>query len=447
MKKVSILLIVFIIMSLFAVSFADEVVPEDDTGAYIDSASELDALYGGQDTTEEVDQLKEAYDMYQEYLLEYYDVYERPNTYKAKVIEVKEPRDEYFQQDYYSVSKYVLQPIKVEILEGEYKGKQKEFDYVLTMDSLNNINIQEAKVGDVIFVSVDLIASGDIDVTVPNSWASVSRFHVVIILAIIAVLLLVIYGGKKGITTAGILLSAIIGTIIVICTFGFNAMGVIWASIFLMVAISLMISILHLGFSKQMLKSFLISLGMVLVTWFVLFIACSAARSAGISFEFAAIAENIINNKIDFTQMYYIITLLIASGVISNTIAMSANRMLKENVDSFKDRIEVSRKALASNLIVLVITAFALYIPNHILLLSNKFLLKEILNSETLVSELIRFLVIVITTTISVPIASLDVFGFGKKFIKAADITEVNNTSTSTETTEKSEAEKAEAKK
>ena len=437
MKKFSVLFIIFAIMSLFVVAYADEVgdVPQlviDSVGnsgeAYIDNAGELDALYAEQEGTTEEDPLKETYDMYQDYLKQYYDEYERPTTYKAKVVEAGEVKDEYIQQDYYSVSKYVIQKIKVEIIEGEYKGKQTEMDYILTMDTLNNINIAKANVGDVLFVTVDANESGDISVAVPNSWSSTSKFHVVIILAIIAAILLAIYAGKKGVSTVFVALMAILSTVVVISTFTFNEMGVAWASIFVMIAISLSICTIHIGFNKQMFKAFLISISMVLVTWFVLFLACNGARVVGVSFEFAAIAENVIHGDMHFEMLYYIISLFIATGVISNTIAMSVERMLKENVDSFADRIEICRKVLASNVMILPIIIFALYIPNHLLLLTNKFLVKEILNSETFVSEMIRFLVITITTVISVPLVSLDIFGFGKKYIKAPeDIKEVNS--------------------
>ena len=405
MKKFSILLIIIAIMSLFVVAYADEA-EQEPTEAYIDSLSELEDLYSDYSQEEEEDPLKSSYDMYQSYLKEYYEQYERPITYKAKVIEVGKVEEKYYQQDYYSVSKYVVQKVKVEIIEGEYKGKQKEFDYILTMDSLNNITIAEATVGDIVFVTVEPAESGDIDVAVPNSWASTSKFHVVIVLAIIAIILLIIYAGKKGLSTSLVALMAILATVVVICTFVFNDMGVAWASVLMMIVLSLSICAIHIGFNKQMLKAFLISIGMVLVAWLVLFIACKGARIVGISFEFAAIAENIIHGDMHFEMLYYIISLFIATGIISNTVAMAVERMLKENVENFTDRIEVSKKILASNIIILSVVIFALYIPNHLLLLSNKFLVKEILNSETFVSELIRFLVIAITTTISIPFAS-----------------------------------------
>ena len=427
MKKFSILLIIIAIMSLFVVAYADEA-EQEPTEAYIDSLSELEDLYSDYSQEEEEDPLKSSYDMYQSYLKEYYEQYERPITYKAKVIEVGKVEEKYYQQDYYSVSKYVVQKVKVEIIEGEYKGKQKEFDYILTMDSLNNITIAEATVGDIVFVTVEPAESGDIDVAVPNSWASTSKFHVVIVLAIIAIILLIIYAGKKGLSTSLVALMAILATVVVICTFVFNDMGVAWASVLMMIVLSLSICAIHIGFNKQMLKAFLISIGMVLVAWLVLFIACKGARIVGISFEFAAIAENIIHGDMHFEMLYYIISLFIATGIISNTVAMAVERMLKENVENFTDRIEVSKKILASNIIILSVVIFALYIPNHLLLLSNKFLVKEILNSETFVSELIRFLVIAITTTISIPFASLNVFGFGNRYIEAPDeIEEINN--------------------
>ena len=83
MKKFSILLIIIAIMSLFVVAYADEA-EQEPTEAYIDSLSELEDLYGDYSQEEEEDPLKSSYDMYQSYLKEYYEQYERPITYKAK---------------------------------------------------------------------------------------------------------------------------------------------------------------------------------------------------------------------------------------------------------------------------------------------------------------------------------------------------------------------------
>ena len=91
----------------------------NDYDDYVNAVS--DAEVPDEVTDDSINQeLKNYYDEYQAYLKDYYDNYERTESNKAKVVEAGKSKEEY-QLDYqtYSISKYIIQPIKVEILDGE----------------------------------------------------------------------------------------------------------------------------------------------------------------------------------------------------------------------------------------------------------------------------------------------------------------------------------------
>ena len=231
----------------------------NDYDDYVNAVS--DAEVPDEVTDDSINQeLKNYYDEYQAYLKDYYDNYERTESNKAKVVEAGKSKEEY-QLDYqtYSISKYIIQPIKVEILDGEYSGEQVDIDYVLTADSLNNIVLSEVKKGDTVFVSVSKDENGGLTATITNTWSTVERINKVLIIGIILAILLLIYGGKKGFSTALVCVLALIFATFIIpnCAFGGN--GVLVVGILEMICLIITLSVIHLGTNKNAFKAIAIS--------------------------------------------------------------------------------------------------------------------------------------------------------------------------------------------
>ena len=67
------------------------------------------------------------------------------------------------------------------------------------------------------------------------------------------------------------------------------------------------------------------------------------------------------------------------------------------------DVLEIGKEVLNGNILNVVIALFVMYIPNQLLLLTNKYTAEEIWNSEMLVSELIRIFAIIMALAISIP--------------------------------------------
>lgn len=405
-KFTTIILILSIILS--SVCFATEEIANTTENAedvkYIDNYEEYENLMNGMASYSQ-DELKEYYNEYQEYIAEYYNSYEREKTYKAKVIETEDIKEEYeFNEYYYSVSKYEIQPIKVEILEGDYKGQKFDIDYMLTGDSLNNIQYSSLQKGDIIFVAVNVNEeTGENYADITNAGSNVERFGIIICIGVVTLLLLIIYGGKKGLITGLISLLILDFCLVIIPNMGYMGAGFIVGGILLIAIVIILIALSELGIHKNALKAIAIATGLTLVSALLLVTANYLTRTTGITFEAASVSENVLLGNMNFEHLYIIVTLIISSLLITNIVCKSMKKVAKENVNDFNEGIHACKDILNSNILHLVITVMALYIPNHLLLLTNKYTASEIWNSEILASELIRLFIIMITMILAVP--------------------------------------------
>ncbi len=433
MKVLSKFLAVFMLFSIsfMTVSYAEDVADSakedvlidesdvEDEPVYIDNYDDYEALL----TDEEIDpnaELKSYYEQYKSYLEDYYNEYKRDESNKARVIEAEEPKESY-EMNYqnFSVSKYISQKVKAKILDGKHEGEEIELDYMLSADSLNNIILAPIKAGDVIFVAITEGEDGTVTGDVSNSWSTVERINIIVIITAIVILLFLIYGGKNGFST--ILISAIglLFGIIIIPYFSFLGMNIIVSGILEIIALIFTINFAHLGTNKKAFKSALISFILTLCSFAFMILFNYITRTVGTVFEFAAIADNIILRNINFVHLFYIISSVIRATFISNSVATAVKRIERENAFNYDEKVTIAREVWPGNIVPLVVTGLTLYIPNQILLVSNKFTLSEVANAETLISELIRIIAISLCIIIAVPVVSLDIFGFGKRFLNA----------------------------
>ncbi len=375
---------------------------------YIDNYEDYEQLIN--DTTGyDQDELKEYYNEYQNYITDYYNSYEREKTYKARVIDVEDVEEQYeYNEYYYSVSKYEIQPITVEVLEGEYKGQIFEIDYILTGDSLNNIQYSTLQKGDIVFVAVNIDEeTGENYADITNAGSNVERFGIIICIGIIALLLLTVYGGKKGLITALISLLILDFCLVIIPNMGYMGQGFIIGGVALIVLLIVLISLSELGINKEALKAIIISTILTLVSALLLVTINYLTRTVGITFEVAAISENVLLGNMNFEHLYIIITLIISSLAVTNVVCKSISQLSKEKVTGFDEGIKACKDILGANVLYIVIALVALYIPNHLLLLTNKYTPTEVWNSEILISELIRLFIIIITMAIAIPTVAI----------------------------------------
>ena len=126
-------------------------------------------------------------------------------------------------------------------------------------------------------------------------------------------------------------------------------------------------------------------------------------RTVGVTFETGTLADNLILGNMSFEQLYILITLIITSVAVTRTVCKCMTIISKEKINNYSDGVKAFEGVLGSDVLGVVATLAALYIPTQILLLSCKYTVNEILNAEIFASVLIRILVTVVTMTLTVP--------------------------------------------
>lgn len=383
----------------------DSNVSESGNVEYIGSYEDYENLYNEMSTGYDQNTLKEYYEDYQNYLEEYYNSYTRKITFKAKVIRAESVEEQYEYNDaYYSVSKFEFQPITIEILEGEYKGQKFEMDYLLTGDSLNNIKYSTLKTGDVLFVAVDTDPeTGELYADITNTGSNVQRTGIIFCIGLVAAAMLMIYGGKKGVIAALISLLILDFCMVIIPNMAFVGQGFIIGGIILIVLLTALISLMKLGITVNSIKAIIISLILTVATFLLTIVANYLTRTVGTIFEVAAIAENVLLGNMNFEHLYIIMTMIIASAFITNLVCSSISKIEENKAKKFDEKVNVTKELLGSHVLMVVVALFATYIPNHLLLLTNKYTMTEIWNSEILISELVRLFVIIIVMSLTIP--------------------------------------------
>lgn len=422
LKSMMILLVMVFLFSFSAICFATDsgyddaqVITDpsefnvDDTlngeEFYVDNYEDYDDLMNGQDENGySQKELKSAYEEYQTYLKNYYKEYKRKETVKARVVEVYEEEEYYQYDDYYSILKYEIQPILVEVIEGEHAGERYNIDYLLTGDSLNNIRYSKVSVGDVISVGfyVDE-TTGETVADIMNTGANVERFGAVFCIGIIALLLVMVYAGKKGVIASLIAILVLDFCLVIIPNMGFEGAGfLIGGGIFTLLLIGTM-TIAELGLHKKAAKAGAISLVITILTAFLIIAFGYLTRTAGITFEVAALSENVLLGNMNFSELFVVITMIIASVGITKIVCETTKRLDQNASEDFNGKLDACKDILGGNIIMVLVILLATYIPNHLLLLTNKYTNFEVLNSEILVVELLRVFAVIIAMSMSIP--------------------------------------------
>jgi len=405
--EISVIMILSILLS--TISFANS--GENITENYIGSYEDYENLFSEAGSQYSQDDLKHGYEEYQKEIRAYYSAYQRDDLVKAKVVETLAVKDYYdVDEYYYSISKYEIQPITVKILEGEDKGELFSFEYLLTGDSLNNLRYAELQEGDVIFVSIKTNEeTGEVYADITNAGSNVDRFALVLCIGVIALVLMMIYGGKKGIITALMVILILDFCLIIIPNMGFLGAGFIVGGIVLITLLVICTTFIKFGINRKSLKAIGISILMILVSWLLLMVGNYLTRTVGITFEVAAVSENVIMGNMDFGSLYIIITMIIVALYITNIVCKTILTLDNSDAKSFSEKLKACQSILGTNVLYVTLTIMALYIPNHLLLITNKYNSLELWNAEILVSELIRLFIIIISMSLTIPtVVALD---------------------------------------
>lgn len=322
-----------------------------------------------------------------------YDLSERTNIIKAKVISC-EAKKEYYSYDSYGPTKISYQNANVQILEGKHKGETFDISYILTADSYENLKIKELKENQKI--NVVLMESGDEAYAYATTVdAAINRTAITIWLGIISILVLIIYLGKKvlKILPQLILLADII--LLVFVPELYAGRSILWLTIVTSVLYIIVESVIKLGANTKAVSAIFTTLVCTIGITCVLFFVCSLAGFSGITYEILNMIETFPKGTIDF-YMLYISGFILLCIIITSNISCASIK-LEGNKEKIKDDV-------AEKLPLFIGIIFISIIPKYLYLLISKYTFAEIINSEMLLTDIYKILFLIIAMAVSVQI-------------------------------------------
>ena len=398
MKKYFILLLSILVLCAGQAVFATDTKEyieyssgeKDDGSIYLDSYEDYLKALGNVD---EQEVYKEQYLSDLANAVLNYDLTERPDVVKAKVLNV-EGKKEYYSYDNYGLSKISYQPVNVQVLEGKHKGETYDISYILTADSYENLKIKELKANQKINIIIS--ESGDESyayVTTVDS--AVNRVALTVALIIIAVLLMIVYLGKQGmkIIPQMILLADMVMLILVPELFAGRSL--LWLTIVTSILYIIVESIIKVGLNSKTVAAIFSTIVVTLSLTVVLVGVSNMANFSGITYEVLNMLESFPKGTIDFYMLYISSFILLCMIVTSNISCMA----ISANGDK-----KVVKANIAEKLPLFIGILFVSIIPKYLYLLISKYTYDEIINSEMLLTDVykITFLIIAMVVTVQI---------------------------------------------
>ena len=424
MKKITsmFLALILVFSSLNCFATDETTIPEGETTWYDNFSGDTEYLedYSDyEDLMNSMDEQSEYKSMYEQMIKETVENYKsssREDIYRAKVVDATDVQTYYGYYQY--MYKSIYQIVKVEILEGPYKGQTiDDVNYILTGDTYGNIELPAISVGKVINVSIGTNDEGNIYAYSSSIDSPVSRWGWIALLIVVTLLLVAVFAGKAGmkmLVPILLIVDLIIMVMIPAMHSGTNIMLLLGAIVLLS---SITICVLKLGVRTKSFVAILVSLVMTFVFVILMYGFDNLAYLSGITYEITSFVESIIPRintagEIEIAMDVHALNIAIAAimaffaaiPVICKTIQVYDEK--KDGENAIKDTIDEMKEYVSDKLVTIVPMLFTLIIPKYLLLIINKCSFAEIINSEVLGSDVVRILFIVISVVLAVPISA-----------------------------------------
>lgn len=363
---------------------------KDDGSIYLDSYEDYLKALGNVD---EQEVYKEQYLSNLANAVLNYDLTERPDVVKARVLNV-EGKKEYYSYDSYGLSKISYQPVNVQVLEGKHKGETYDISYILTADSYENLKVKELKANQKINIVIS--ESGDESYAYATTVDSaVNRVPLTVALIIVAVLLMIVYLGKQGmkIIPQMILLADMV--MLVLVPELFAGRSLLWLTIVTSILYIIVESVIKVGLNSKAVAAIFSTIVVTLALTVVLVGVSNIANFSGITYEVLNMLESFPKGTIDFYMLYISSFILLCMIVTSNISCMAINangdkKAIKENI--------------AEKLPLFIGILFVSIIPKYLYLLISKYTYDEIINSEMLLTDVYKIMFLIIAMGVTVQI-------------------------------------------
>jgi uncharacterized membrane protein len=323
---------------------------------------------------------------------------ETHSRYKAEVVSVQSERTQNIPG---TDTPHTYQGISARILDKDKEGVQVsiENDYTLL------------GVGDVFYLDYSKFEDGRETYTV----AEVYRLNILIILALVLFALVVILGGKQGVLSLLALCGSFLAIIYILFPGIIAGYNPVLISGILAVCILFFIMYVTHGFNRMTTAAFLGCFATISITIVLSYLAVIYAKLSGFSSDESIYLNFNTQGAIDFQGLLLGAIIIGVIGIIDDIAITQASvvaqlRSLKEKMNSrevFLRAMKVGRDHMGAvvNSLVLAYTGAAL--PLLLLVYSSDIPAVELLNQETIATEIVRTLVGSIGLVLAVPITTI----------------------------------------
>ena len=335
---------------------------------------------------------------------------------KAVVSEIGEIQE--IQTDYMTDT---IQKVKIEILDGEYKGKEYDAEYVLAYDLEAKIKNYELKVGDEVTVQITDDGAGTVTAQVED----IVRTNYVILMLVLFLIAFFMITGKQGI-------KPVLSLIIIALTIYFVLLKGIYAgnNAILMTFLATIIivvfnSIIMSGLSKKTITLIIGILFSTIISGIIGYIFIHLTKISGISENIIQLSLNMTQIEFSFRDIVLVSTMISSIGLCMN-IGMFIVNKLDEQKDKtadisrkeiIKDGIEFGKKLISNQINTITLIFIGISISLLLAFLASNTRTIEVLNKESVIEIIVVAFSVCLSALFSIPIISANYAVFNHKKI------------------------------
>lgn len=286
-----------------------------------------------------------------------------------------------------------VQEVTVEILEGEYKGKEYTTDYVLSYDIEGKILAYELKEGNTVTVQLSKDNEGNITVVVQD----VERGIFIYVMFIVFLASVILIGGKAGVKAVIGLLITILCIWFILVRGIFNGANPIWMSIGTSAVIILLTFLVIGGINRKVITAALGTLGGVIMAGIMAAIFSYLAKLSGACEDAIQLSINMKTVTFNFRDLIFagiVVSALGACMDVGMSIASSLDEIKNKAKDItwqelFKSGMSIGRDVIGTMTNTLILAYVGGALKLILLFLACEMPIGDILNKEAIAEELI----------------------------------------------------------
>ena len=286
-----------------------------------------------------------------------------------------------------------VQEVTIEILEGEYKGKEYTTDYVLSYDIDGKILAYELKEGNTVTVQLSKDQEGTVTVIVQD----VERGMFIYIMFIVFLASVILIGGKAGVKAVIGLLITILCIWFILVRGIFNGANPIWMSIGTSAVIIILTFLVIGGINRKVVTAALGTLGGVIMAGIMAAIFSYLAKLSGACEDAIQLSINMKTVTFNFRDLIFagiVVSALGACMDVGMSIASSLDELKNKAKDItwqelFKSGMSIGRDVIGTMTNTLILAYVGGALKLILLFLACEMPISEILNKEAIAEELI----------------------------------------------------------